>query len=152
MLTVPKVARRTVCGVGMALLLTLLSGLLMAQQVIVIGNDQGGYVGARAGIVDRIRTLGARVEIRGNICYSACTMYLGAGNVCVSPATIFGFHGPSRNGQALDQSDFDHWTRVMARYYALPLRQWYMDTARYERTRVTELTGAELIRLGYSAC
>jgi hypothetical protein len=144
--------RRAACRFGMATLLIITASTTIAQQVIVIGNDQGGYVGERAGIVDRIRALGTRVEIRGAICYSACTMYLGAGNVCITPATRFGFHGPSRHGQALDPAGFDHWSGVMARYYALPLRQWYMTTARYERTQVAELSGAELIRLGYPAC
>jgi hypothetical protein len=144
--------RRAIYRVGIALILSCMPGFVLAQQVIVIGNDHGGYVGERAGIVDRIRALGTRVEIRGNICYSACTMYLGAGNVCVSPATTFGFHAPSRHGQALAPEDFEHWTGVMARFYAQPLRQWYMTTARYDRTRVTELSGAELIRLGYQAC
>lgn len=124
----------------------------VAQQVIRIGDDYGGLVAERARIVDQIRAAHARVEIRGNICFSACTMYLGAGDVCVLPGTTFGFHGPMRNGQALSPHDLDHWSAVMARYYSEPLRTWYMANARYRTWDAAELTGADLIRLGYPAC
>jgi hypothetical protein len=124
----------------------------MPQQIVVIGDDRGGLVGARAELIDRLRAVAARVEIRGNVCYSACTMYLGAGDVCVSPTTVFGFHGPTRNGQTLAPESFDHWTGVMARHYSTPLRTWFMTIARYEQSGVMELPGTELIRIGYAAC
>lgn len=142
------VARR----IGLALILALTPLTGMAQQVIVIGDDRGGRVAERARLVDQIREAHARVEIRGRVCYSACTMYLGAGDVCVSPATTFGFHGPSRDGRALSRDDLDHWSAVMARYYVAPLRDWYMTTARHRHDRVERLSGADLIRLGYPAC
>jgi hypothetical protein len=123
-----------------------------AQRVVVIGDDRGGYVGERAQLVASLRADAARVEIRGSICFSACTMYLGAGDVCVSPETRFGFHGPSRFGQALSTLEFEHWSEVMARHYAEPLRQWFMEGPRYESRTLIEVSGAELIRLGYAAC
>ena len=123
-----------------------------AQQVIVIGNDHGGGINTRARIVDQIRAARARVEIRGDICYSACTMYLGAGDVCVSPRTTFGFHGPTRNGRALDPAAAERWSAVMARYYPDPLRQWFMNTGRFSTTGVYQISGAEIMRYGYRAC
>lgn len=137
---------------GIAMVLAVWAQAATAQQVIVVGNDRGGLVGERAQLVDRIRAANARVEITGNICYSACTMYLGAGNVCISPATTFGFHGPTRNGRSLAPADFDRWSAVMARYYAPPLRDWYMQSARFELSGVVRLSGAQLLQLGYAAC
>ena len=131
----------------------MLAGMAVAQQsVIVVGNDRGGYVGARAQEISRIVASGSRVEIRGNICLSACTMYLGAGNVCVTPTTTFGFHGPSANGRPLPPDRFDHWSRVMARYYQEPIREWFMSSARYQQNGYYRISGSQLIRLGYTSC
>ena len=122
------------------------------SELVVIGNDRGGSIGDRAFIVDRLRAYNARVEIRGNICYSACTMYLGAGNVCVNPETTFGFHGPSDDGNAMSEPRFDRWSEVMGRYYNAPLRQWFMQDARYENSDIIRLTGTQLISIGYAEC
>jgi len=131
----------------------LLPAAASAQQAaIVIGNDRGGFVGARASEITGIRNLGSRVEIRGSICYSSCTMYLGAGDVCVAPNTAFGFHGPSDFGRPLSSERFDHWSEVMARHYREPLRSWFMSSARYESAGLVTLSGAQLIDMGYSRC
>jgi hypothetical protein len=136
----------------LALALSTTPQTVAAKQIIVIGNDRGGLIGARARILDSINTARAQVEIRGGICYSACTMYLGAENVCVSPATVFGFHGPSRGGRALPVSEFEHWSNVMANYYPDGLRQWFMQTARYSGSSVMQVSGAALIKAGYASC
>ncbi len=120
--------------------------------LVVVGNDRGGLIGARADEVDRINVLGTRVEIKGRICYSSCTMYLGAGDICISPTTEFGFHGPSDQGRPLSASNFDRWSRVMARYYNEPLREWFMTDGRYRQSNVYQITGAQLINLGYAPC
>ncbi len=124
----------------------------IAQQTIVVGNDRGGMIGERAKAIERLRASQARVEIRGSVCYSACTMYLGISDVCVSPATTFGFHGPSRNGQALPPNEFDHWSRVMARYYPENLRRWYLETGRYAQLQPMQISGREIIKMGYQPC
>jgi hypothetical protein len=124
----------------------------VGQQVIVIGNDMGGIVGTRAAEVQRINASGARVEIRGDICLSSCTMYLGAGNVCVSPDTDFGFHGPSFFGADLPPRDFEYWSQVIANHYNAPLREWFMREARYRQLWHYTLSGEELIRIGYPSC
>jgi hypothetical protein len=124
----------------------------LGQQVLVIGNDMGGIVGLRAQEVDRINAAGTRVEIRGDVCLSSCTMYLGAGNLCISPDTDFGFHGPSFFGADLPASDFEYWSRVIASFYNEPLRDWFMREARYRQLRHYTVTGEELIRIGYPSC
>jgi hypothetical protein len=125
---------------------------VLAQQVIVIGNDMGGIVGSRADEIERINASGARVEIRGDVCISSCTMYLGVGDVCVSPDTDFGFHGPSFFGADLPEREFEYWSRVIANHYNAPLRDWFMREARYRNFRPYTLSGEELIRIGYTSC
>jgi hypothetical protein len=122
------------------------------KQIIVVGNDRGGLIGERARTLEWINASRAQVEIRGGICYSACTMYLGAENVCISPATVFGFHGPSRRGRALPASEFEHWSKVMAHYYPDGLRQWFLQTARYSGSSVMQVNGSDLIKAGYASC
>ena len=143
---------RRLC-VGVTAMTVLLATAATAQQsVIVVGNDRGGYIGQRATEISQIIASGSRVEIRGNICLSSCTMYLGAGDVCVAPTTTFGFHGPSANGRPLPPERFDHWSRVMARYYQEPIREWFMNSARYRQSNYYRLTGSQLISMGYSSC
>ena len=136
----------------LALALSHVTGPALAQQTLVVGNDRGGLVGERARLVDRLRQNGQRVEIRGNICYSSCTMYLGASNVCVSPKTTFGFHGPSRSGVALPPAQFETWSRLMASYYNAPLQQWFLQQGRYTINEIYEMSGSQLIQLGYRTC
>ncbi len=123
-----------------------------ADQTIVIGDDRGGGLNTRAQLIEQIRAAHARVEIRGSICYSACTMYLGAGDVCVSPQTTFGFHGPTRNGRPLPPADAERWSAVVARYYPPGLREWFMTTGRHETSGLYRLSGVDLIRAGFPAC
>lgn len=124
----------------------------IAQQILVVGNDRGGMIGERAKAIERLRAAQARVEIRGDLCYSACTMYLGVADVCVSPTTTFGFHGPSRNGRSLPPNEFDHWSRVMARYYPEALRLWYLQTGRYAQAQPMRISGQQIIEMGYQPC
>ena len=138
--------------ISLALVPTLLASPALAQQTLVVGNDRGGYVAQRAQEIRDLDTRNTRIEIRGAICYSSCTMYLGARDVCVTPTTRFGFHGPSRFGRPLPQSQFEHFSNVMARHYTPPLRSWFMSEARYSITTPTEISGAELIRIGYRSC
>lgn len=129
------------------------TGLLgQAVPVRVIENDRGGYIGARAIEIGQINGTGARVELRGRICYSACTMYLGADDVCVSETTTFGFHGPSQQGRPLAPRQFEHWSEVMAAHYNAPLRDWFMREARYRINGYYRVTGESLIALGYPRC
>lgn len=119
--------------------------------VIVVQSDRGGYIGQRNAEIRTLRASGTRVELQG-LCLSACTMYLSLPNACVSPSAVFGFHGPSRNGQPLSARDFDHWSQIMASGYREPLRSWYMSQARYTLSGYHQLSGTDLIRMGYPPC
>ncbi len=89
-----------------------------------------------------VRVLSAgneRIRILG-VCESACTMYLGAENVCVMPNARLGFHASydpatgqiSRNG-----------AEMVAHFLPAVLREHYLQD--WSRTkRVTRLTGVQL--------
>jgi hypothetical protein len=138
----------------MVLVATIGTGPAQAQQggTFVVGNDRGGPIGDRADEIARLTAYGIKVEIRGNICYSSCTMYLGAGNVCISPSTTFGFHGPSDWGRPLQSAEFDRWSEIMARFYNPPLRQIFMTEARYRQVNLYRLTGEQISAMGYAVC
>ncbi|MDA5093082.1 hypothetical protein O2N63_03185 [Aliiroseovarius sp. KMU-50] len=119
---------------------------------IVIGNDYGGSVRERHNEIQRINALGQRVEIRGQICLSSCTMFLGAKNVCVSSRTTFGFHGPHRFGSRLSPEEFDQWSKVIAAYYPASVKSWYLQKARHQIYKIARLKGSELVRLGVTKC
>lgn len=120
--------------------------------IIVVASDYGGSVRRRFKDVFEINRLGQRVEIRARECVSSCTMLLGANNVCVSPTTTFGFHGPSRFGSRLTPSEFDAWSKVISANYPAPVKTWYMQEARYAGMNVLRVKGSELIRLGLPRC
>lgn len=122
------------------------------QNVIIVGNDRGGPVVARAEQIEHIRKSGQRVEIRGRQCLSSCTMYLGLADTCVNPNTIFGFHGPSQHGRALAKVDFDYWSQVIADHYPQNLQAWYMKTGRHRLHSYAKLNGRALIKLGIRQC
>lgn len=125
---------------------------VVAPNVFVVGNDRGGIIGTRATEVRRLKAANRRVEIRGQICLSSCTMYLGAGNVCVSPNTRFGFHGPSYYGQPLQPVHFEYWSEVLASHYPPAIKQWFMSNARHTKNGYHTLLGTELIRHGVPSC
>lgn len=138
-----------------------ISGALMPTQslagqssmlVRVVHNDRGGVVGNRAKEIAKIQSRHQRVEIRGKVCLSSCTMYLGAGDVCVDPNTKFGFHGPSLYGKPLEPHQFEYWSEVIASYYPARLREWYMAEGRYKSDGYYTMYGAQLIRLGVAQC
>lgn len=115
------------------------------DRAVVVRNDPGGVLPARIASVASIRSSGQRVELRGRYCLSACTLYLGLPNACVSPQTRFGFHGPSMYGRPLKSKDFERWSKVMASHYPEPLRSWFMEKARYQVTGYVNLRGEDLI-------
>lgn len=118
----------------------------------VVGNDRGGFIRDRLIELRNLRASGRRVEIRGNICYSTCTMLLGLPQTCISPDTTFGFHGPSKLGRRLPPDRFEYFSRVISQYYPAPLQSWYMTTGRNRITGMHRIKGAEIIRLGARAC
>ena len=126
--------------------------MTLANGTVVIGNDRGGVVKERLIELRNLRATGQPVEIRGNICYSTCTMLIGLPQTCVAPSTTFGFHGPSSYGRPLPPSEFDHVSRVMAHYYPEPIKTWFLQEGRNRINGVYHISGAELIRFGVSSC
>lgn len=122
------------------------------SQSYVVGSDHGGYLSDRLAELAQLQRRGARVEIRGQVCYSTCTMFLGLPGTCVNPNTEFGFHGPSRNGRRLAQQDFEYFSRVIADYYPEPLRNWFMAEGRNRISGIHRIKGQEIIRMGVPAC
>ncbi len=118
---------------------------------LVVTSDYGGRLSERVSEIRNLRESGQSVELRGS-CMSACTMYLSLPNVCITQSARFGFHGPSYRGEKLDDRLFQYWSNVMASHYREPLRSWFMSEARYRITGYYELSGAELIRMGYNEC
>ncbi|WP_420585451.1 hypothetical protein [Ruegeria sp.] len=123
-----------------------------AQTVLVVGNDRGGYLHDRLIELENLNRNGVRIEIRGRVCFSTCTMFLGIPGTCVLPGTVFGFHGPSRGGQRLAKRDFDYFSQIMAGYYPDPLKTWFMETGRNRLNGVYRVKGAALIQIGVPEC
>ena len=128
------------------------SGMSQVPSPMIVQDDRGGYVGQRAMEIATLNAQQTMVELRGRICYSSCTMYLGANRLCISPATTFGFHGPSQNGRTLPTALFDHWSNVMAAHYNEPLRDWFMREGRYRISGYFKISGGQLIEMGYRPC
>ncbi len=122
-----------------------------ATGTIRISHDFGGSIAQYMRAVDGLRDGRSRVEILGD-CRSACTLFLGAGNACVSRHATLRFHGPSRPGHALTPAQFEKFSRRMAGYYPEPVRSWFLATARYRRGGTFDLSGAELIAMGVPEC
>lgn len=123
-----------------------------ADRPLIIQNDRGGLLTDRIHQLRKLVTSQAPVEIRGEVCHSTCTMLLGLPDVCVSPDTRFGFHGPSKSGAPLKPEVFERASRVIASFYPNDLRDWYMSSARYRIAEHEEKTGAELIEFGIPRC
>lgn len=124
------------------------------SRIIVVLNDQGGSVIERARLIRRYRAQGTQLEIRGQFCMSACTMYLGLSTTCVAPDTVFGFHGPSSRiyGIGLRPELFEYWSRIMANHYPEPLKSWFLKTGRHRTVGFNTYYGHQLIGMGIKAC
>ncbi|MBS8227415.1 hypothetical protein [Vannielia litorea] len=139
-------------GVALCTAGTLPNARADAAGTIVVGNDRGGFIRARLREMQRIRASGDRVEIRGRVCFSTCTMYLGAEDICVSPKTTFGFHGPAMAIGRLTPEQFDYLSKLIASHYPEPLANWYMAEGRMRTSGLYRMSGSDLIRLGVPRC
>ncbi|MFV2051284.1 hypothetical protein [Aliiroseovarius sp. YM-037] len=135
-----------------AMLLFALPANAQSNGVLIISNDRGGVIGQRAKQIRDLRNSGQSIEIRGRVCLSSCTMYLGLPSTCIHPDTVFGFHGPSYYGTPLSPGDFEYWSHVIAAHYPEPLRRWYLETGRTRTAGHFRIRGRELIRLGIKRC
>ena len=139
-------------GLSIVAMMSVLGATMtQAQPVKVVMNDRGGLLGQRAEEIRVLAQTGQRVELRGQ-CLSACTLYLKLPNACVAPDAVLGFHGPSWYGRPLPVDRFEAFSNLMARHYREPLRSWFMNTARYRTSSYYQLSGRQLIAMGYSPC
>lgn len=123
------------------------------RQRLVIHNDYGGSVPARAQQIATMRARGQSVAVPSGHCMSSCTMYLGLPGTCVGPTAVFGFHGPSaQSGLGLPKAEFERWSQVMAANYPPSLRGWFLQTGRYNTIGYQVITGAQLIQMGVPRC
>lgn len=149
----PRIPRRLVmCLLAVAAMMYSTNVGAQTPRYLVVGNDRGGFLHDRLLELENLERNGVQVRIRGRVCFSTCTMFLGLPGTCVDPDTIFGFHGPSRGGRRLPQKDFDYFSRVMADYYPEPLKSWFMDKGRNRITGVYRIKGSEIIQMGVPAC
>ena len=123
-----------------------------SPEALIVRNDRGGLLRERLREIGQLRRQRRPVEIRGAVCFSTCTMFLGLPNTCISPNTTFGFHGPSSYGRPLDPATFDRASEIIARYYPEPLQEWYMEDGRFKIRSITRIKGSNIIRMGIRAC
>ena len=124
-----------------------------APSVLRVHNDPGGSLPARLQDLQRLRLSGQRVEIRRGYCNSACTLYLGLPDTCITGHARFGFHGPqlATRGLKMLPTDFERWSQTMADHYPPALRRWFLNTARHSTALIT-LSGQQLITMGVTRC
>ena len=109
--------------------------------------DAGGDTNTYVAHIDGLNRSGTQIELGMHggkgYCASACTMYLGADNVCIWPNTHFEFHGaiPYPGESASVQ------TARIASYYATPLRAWFYQKAYRAQFIAVELSAPEVQRL-----
>ncbi len=94
---------------------------------------------------------GDRIEIRGS-CISACTLFLGAKDVCVHPDAMLWFHAAkTSNAGQIDEGA----TRTMSLYWGPKVAAWAEAvgvTQSLAFTRRRALSGIEAISLGVKRC
>jgi hypothetical protein len=137
------------------LLAAFVCGITGADAVLAmdIRNDMGGGVSKRMAKIEQMRTAGTRVRILGT-CVSACTLYLGLPNTCVSRTAKLGFHGPSTRFQGipLPLQEFERVSRQMATYYPSQIRGWFMAEAQMRTGSYYTISGAQAIAMGARPC
>lgn len=145
--------RKIQISVATIALACMIGAPVAAQSALIVNNDLGGSVQERLSVIAALRNQGRRVEIRGQ-CASACTMYLGLPNTCVSRASRLGFHGPQSQyyGISLPPDEFEYWSRIMASNYPAPIAQWFMAQARETTLGLVTISGAQAIKMGAHAC
>lgn len=114
-------------------------------------RDAGGSLYTYFNSVLSADLLGREIRISGT-CISACTIYLGARNVCVEPDAVLWFHAAhDPNTRMIDHKA----TQQMASYWPEPVRDWARRNRALERIEFTMsqgITGRELINMGVKRC
>lgn len=99
---------------------------------LVIRHNDGGMIADMERRIDYLDFSDTPVRIEG-WCASACTMLLGAEDVCISPGATFAFHGPTDPALLFlgpyVRSDREEWLDRLTARYPPRLREWYFEAA-----------------------
>lgn len=114
-------------------------------------HDRGGAIHRYVMTIQDANVRGDRVEIKGT-CVSACTMLLGARDVCVHADAMLWFHAAyNPDTRVIDAGA----TRKMALYWGAAVTDWARSVGATEGlafTRRRALSAEEAIRLGVRSC
>ncbi len=140
-------------AVAFATVLALGAALATPAPAMTVTDDRGGSVSARMRQVAQLSARGTEVRITGT-CISACTLFLGVPNACVSPSARLGFHGPSTrtSGLPLPRAEYERISLQMAAMYPPALRQWFITSARAYTEDYVLITGQDAIAMGARRC
>jgi hypothetical protein len=116
--------------------------------VALAGVHPGGDVQEHVRAMLQADARGCAVRIEG-VCASACTVFLGARDVCVSPGARLMFHAPTvvRGDPEMRAFFVDY----LSAWYPEPLRSWFRGHVA-DSGRDHWVSGAELIRHGVREC
>lgn len=123
-----------------------------SDNTLIVTNDLGGSVRKRFYQIKKLIEQGTKIEIRDGYCFSACTMYIGLRNTCVTSGAQFGFHGPHNFPARLSPERFEEWSVFISHFYPDPIRKWYLEIGRTTVYGYYEVSGADLIQLGVKDC
>ena len=112
-----------------------------------VRHDLGGNIGDRLGEMHTMRG----VKIDGT-CASACTLYLGLPETCLTKRAKLGFHGPNLpSGRKMPKVAFEGWTKAMAEKYPPAIARWFMAEARYSDDLIY-IKADQAVKLGARMC
>jgi len=92
----------------------------------IVKSDMGGELPEYEERFEEYEKENKQVEIRGT-CASACTMFLGLDNICVSKNARLGFHGSMVNGNIWYRPG----TELLSSYYTPRLKEWFWSNAAF---------------------
>lgn len=140
--------QQTLVGL-LALICGAVSGI---AEPLVIQNDRGGYLAKQLDRLAELKKSDRRVEVRGDVCFSTCTLYLSLPNMCADAETIFGFHGPMRIGRKMSTEEFDYFSQLIASHYPERIGQWYLETGREKRFGAHKIKARDMAQYGVKIC
>lgn len=115
------------------------------RKVMDVYWDDGGIIENYAAHIEWLNQNDIEVRIHG-YCASACTMYLGADHVRLSPDADVDFHSAlPLPGDTLTRREYDEW---MTSYYPPELRDWFYTKAFRLQLFTVRLKGHEVIAMG----
>jgi hypothetical protein len=136
--------------------------LALAQGVADVQADHGGAIRDYVRFVEQTYHTHQLLEIRGR-CYSACTIELGAENVCIAEDAILFFHSANVSLDAYDSGNDAEalvtlryivaaGNRDMLKHYPPRIRRWVQQRHALTKVDFTPMSGREAIRLGVKEC